>query len=358
VVKRYHSIESGSFTYFVTSTPESPWTLVEGNVTDWALVRQVSFYQYDTPNLNAYIGSAVADAKRHALQHVDSTPYEFLEDLAEIGETISFLKSPLHSIKNLFSAYKRSRKKVKKYYENTPGTAEELKALADLWAQYRFALAPLIRSVMNAAEVLEKFDSIERPKRRTAHGWGKEFSLARVETYAPHKPYGPADTLVFDYTKVSDAEAEAHAAIYYEVSNPLVDWKFALGLRLKDIPVTMWEIVPLSFMVDRLINIKSMLTGLINLADPTVTILAGSVTTKRSERVNITLEDWFSSLGTLTVLMTKNDSVTFETFTYSRDLWDPAISDTLPRFTPGQLVKDVTSLLDLLAITTQIASAM
>jgi hypothetical protein len=348
VVKKYYSETEGRNTHWITATPQNKYIMTSGNQTDWCLQKKVSYYQYNECTAPDYFVDAGQLAKQKCLAHVDSTPYEFFEDLAEIGETLRFLKNPVNSLENLLRAYAKKKRKL----DRITDVKQKAKALADLWNQYRFAAAPLARSLMTIAEIADsKADSIVRPRRRTAHGFG-ENSTEKVESFEPWMSFGPGDAIVFHYDKASRREIQAHASIYYEVSNPLVDWRFKLGLRLKDVPVVLWEVFPLSFLYDRLFDIKSMISGLLNLSDPAVTFLASSVTTKEWKYVQNTMSNFWSSYGTLTTDVHSVDSVFNEEFSYRRRTWQPSVFDTIPQLTPGNLVSDLTKILDLIAIIT------
>lgn len=346
VSKRYWSEKVGKTAFWFPADPTKKYELMEtGSLTTWML-SQAAWYQYDSLSYTGSLPfSAAAQAKGFSLARVDSTPYDYFEDLAELGETIQFLKNPLHSISNLIDVFKTKMRKAQKL----PDSLERAKAIANVWKQYRFALMPLVRSISNALELLAE-DEVKRPARRTAHGFSTSVGPNVVTTREPWRPFGPADSLVFHYAITDSKEVEAHASIYYEVSNPIADWKFKLGLRLKDVLPTLWEIVPYSFMVDRLYNISNLLKGLINLADPTVSFLASSVTEKTTQTREISGTGMWTSLGTLTTSSVDNDSVFYETFRYKRSLWKPDVFDAIPSITWRNLVKDVTSILDLLAI--------
>jgi hypothetical protein len=141
-----------------------------------------------------------------------------------------------------------------------------------------------------------------------------------------------------------------HATIFFEVTNPLKDWNFLLGLRMKDIPTGLWEIVPLSFMVDRLLNIKNTISGAVNFLDPTVTFLAASTRIKKTTTSNITFTGCTYLEDLYTYKLENPDTVKHEVFEYNRGLWEPTFSDVVPPFTLGGLVEDIAKTADLIAI--------
>jgi len=288
------------------------------------------------------ISNLETPTKQRCLANVDSTPYEFFEDLAEIRETIQFLKNPLASLAQIGRAYK-----YQKSHMNIRDIKRKAKAYADLWNTYRFAAAPLVRSMLTALEAYNDREKALRPSRRTAHARDS----ARTGSTETQTAYAFGMQQMHHYNKVSHRSADVHASIYYEVTNPLDDWFFRLGLRLKDIPTTAWEIIPLSFMVDRLINIRAAIAGLVNLADPNVTILAGSYTVRQDNVHTLSLYSRTWPYGQYTATISNPDFMKRTSYTWTRSTWLPSIADTIPAVTPGYLVSDVTKCLDLIALT-------
>ncbi len=281
-----------------------------------------------------------ADAKQICLAKVDKTPYEFLEDLGEIGETIRFLKNPIKGIADLADVYRRKVKRIKRQQ-----LKDEAKALANLWNQYRFAFLPLVRSLVDAIAVAEGWNDITRAPRRSAHARTSDQSS---DQSSPLLQTG--GRYYFQWSKEDIREEQVHASILYEVTNPVADWRFKLGLRSKDIPRVAWELIPLSFMVDRLYDVRSMIAGALNLADPTVAILAGAVTTREYSEQKISLIARWDIYSAFTWDISDSDHFLYKDFSYKRDSWTPEISDTLPIIDRRQLVQDFESILDLIAI--------
>lgn len=332
---------SNTFRYWVTNVPNQVGYSVSGNVTAFQLAR-CSWYAFDVPNSLEPSLDTAAVAKQFALANVDSTPYEFFEDIGEIGETIRFLRNPLAAINDLAKNFSRKKRLL-------PGWPKPLaKDLANLWNQYRFAFLPLCRSLMSAMDALANFKGRSRPERRTAHGFCNaethNSELANPWTMSPNP-------VIYQYRKECTYSKNSHAAIYYEVSNPAANLSFYLGLRLKDVPVVMWELMPLSFMVDRLYNVKNMLSGLLNLADPAVSILAASITERPVQTAKITNLGRYWSLGEYTWQNGQTpDYVIYTIDGFKRSVWVPKAVDVLPTLTYRNLVNDTSKILDLIAI--------
>jgi len=325
----------------------APYRLIEGSGPVQCHYWGIQSSSYATWSWNYFpsthdLDADMVKAQNRALANLDSTPYDFFEDLLEIRETIKFLRNPLAAIRALKSAYTRSVKKINRM----KNLSRKAKALADAWNQYRFALAPLVRTIVQAADAYNHRGSTRRDPRRSAVGSvTSKYEVWAKKTYTLNFYTGGKTYFNRGYFHV----AESKATILYEVTNPLKDWKFNLGLRAKDIPVVLWEVVPLSFLVDRLVNIKRSIQALVNLLDPNVTILAASTRLKDSrirkhELTDVQLNSW-----TLTKLVP--DANEREKFVYERKVWEPSISDITPGFSPEIVVKDVTNITDLLALT-------
>lgn len=281
---------------------------------------------------------SISAAKASALANVDSTPYSFAEDIAEWRETLTFLRNPLGSLKNLSNSFSRdvsglmARRKALK----------RAKAVSDVYLTYRFALSPLIRTINNLVQAYN--DNPKRPKRRSARGQGE----VEYSNYADQQR-GSAGNLL--YWRVSiKASAKVKAVIGYEVSNPVMDWRFKYGLRFKDIPATLWAIFPMSFMYDRLLNVSVAIQGMTNLVDPSVSFLGASTTHRVSSESTYSYYRQVHSSYNTTI---SPDVQKTGTFDYTRLLWDPNGLDAIPPVTLGNLVSSTTKVADLLALITQ-----
>ena len=291
----------------------------------------------------------MASAKFQALSRVDDTPYAFGEDVGELRETMRFLKNPLTSI---FGLGKRFQKELRtRHHGKTRGDARTTKqkltaakhnadAAADLWLSYRFALRPLVRSAHDAIEAaLYRIEA--SPERRTARGYSNwEHSAHGAGTSG-------TSTNQYTYSKGYQIEKKWKAVIMYEVSNPCAAWQRDLGLRGKDFPHTMWQLMPYSFMVDRMVDIGGAIRGLTNLADPNVKILAGSVTIKKDEQQWHRFESQYTPGWHHSITGEKR---IHKEFVYKRVTWRPGYRDAMPPINIGGLVDSATKNADLVAL--------
>jgi hypothetical protein len=296
-----------------------------------------------------------AKAKTSALANIDSTPYAFGEDALELRETVKFLKSPLGSLFNLSRNFKRQynlRKKVTRFSNYKPNptalkileqtygkldksTLRLAQAHAGVWLNYRFAVSPLVRSCMDVLEAYSEELPV-LPERLTSRGFANDSGYKEKLGWT----YGGRG---YDISK--SYESDVKASILYEVSNPIRDWRYRLGFRVKDWPTTIWQILPYSFMVDRLVNITDLSKGVINLVDPNVKILSACT---RRKATTTTLYELVQEVAACDIL--QGEVVKDEAFIYDRQPWTPSIRDTIPVVTPLFLVKDATHVSDLVSL--------
>lgn len=277
----------------------------------------------------------VSAAKLQALGNLDRTPYSFAEDLAEMHETLRFLRDPLGSLRKLSQEFKGRVDSLLDLKRNL----SRADAIANVWLQYQFAFLPLIRSANDA--IASVGNKTRRPKRRTARG-RSVFSGSDSDTQVTLDGY-------YSHASVT-TESTVRAGILYEVTNPLEDWQFKYGLRFKDIPETLWAIFPYSFMVDRIFNLSQSVRGLVSFLDPNVNIL-GAWDSVKSSTISIQgIDDVVSPNVIETMLKFVPDEMEYEEHSYTRNVWVPSIGDLLPEVRLGDLIDTSTKIADLAAL--------
>ncbi len=291
-------------------------------------------------DLTIDLDQSIAEAKSRAIADIDSTPYSFAEDVGEIRETLLFLTGTLKALNRPVDSFYRY---VRRLRESSPKITQA-QAIAEAWAIYRFAISPLIRSGHDLLEA--QTAKVVRPERRTARGFVEIPKRSVSEKGVIHPPH-PS----FRWNLHTTGELLAKAGILYEVSNPVIDWRFKYGLRFKDIPTTLWAITPYSFMVDRVSNISNTITGLVNFLDPQVKFLTAWYTTKydRSFERSFVNQVIPSSAWSVSV---SPDTQKVREFAYNRVVWAPTAIDTVSPLNLKGLVDSTTKVADLLALIT------
>lgn len=309
------------------------------NSADWSLSGPVTqaylALGYPTiPSSTVSDSSLLHRSRLQALAGIDKPALESGEDLLELRETIELLKNPL---KGLLTNLKRVDRAWNAYNRrNTKKVLALSTFLADNWLQYRFAFSPLVRSVHGLlAEIQSPTKS--PPDIRRSHGRGSD-----LFKYAGNLPVG---SLTYNCSR--SIQTDYHSVIIYRIKKRSDNWQWRYGLRTKDMPKNFWAVVPLSFMVDRVVDLSSMISAATNLADPSVEMLGASTVRKRIQKDRITLvsdsnPDYTTSIS--------GNNMDYTTVTYDRSLWSPSLIDTLPTVKPMGLVSSAENVADLVTL--------
>jgi len=326
----------GSYTASLKGDPETGSSVEgDGSVTHWAAqFGQNPFEYFEKANLS----TSMTKAKLQALGNIDSTPYAFAEDIFEIRSTIRFIRDPLKSILKLVRQMKKKHRNRGSYKARYSASLYDMsKTSSDIWLTYRFALTPLVKSVMDAIEVLDNGLSDTPNLRRNARGKSED-NISSSDKITPAQ---------FSFDRATTSKEVLRANILYQVKNPVTGVSRELGLRPSDIPETLWAIVPFSFMVDRVVDISGYIRAFTNLANPNVEILAASITRKYTDDLSVTVVE--EDAPSYNVQLSGDTSFQSDGG-YTREIWDPDISNLSVDFDVSGLVKDVTSIVDLLAL--------
>ncbi len=293
------------------------------------------------------LSQAINIAKQQCIANIDSTPFSFAEDIAEFRETLRFLRNPLTSIRTLSINYRKAVEKIKRgqKFSAKKGYSRQLaEDLSAVWLEQRFAVMPIFRSVLKLMEAYET-DTVYRPERRT--------SRSHIEVPKRNDARSVVKTHLgrtFTYWCKAESEGSVRTGIIYEVEHPMVNWQYKYGLRLKDIPATFWAVQPLSFMVDRFLNISDFISGAVNLLDPNVKVLGAWTVTKKSRTKSIGVRKIVESGYTSTIVP---DDIVDREFYYNREVWVPSLADTVPVPNLRGLVDSAAKTTDLLALIIQ-----
>ncbi len=321
-----YSTGSGSMRFeALTGNPNGYFYTLTGLVTSLRLDLNQIYGFHPAPAVN--IDSS---AKQKAIAGIDTTPFAFGEDLLELGETVKFLRKPIQSLLVLTTAFVKQVRRHPRY------RTDLAKAIAEVWLTFRFAVSPL---VLSAHAAIEAYTLTEKtlPPRLTSRGF--DFGEASDSGY---------DIMSGRVTEwKSSRTLKNHAQILYQVSNPIHDWRWRLGVRNKDIPAAIWAVMPYSFMVDRVVDISSFITGIANLSDPNVRILSGSYTVRDEIVRELQLISMYTPGWSTTG---KGEKITSKTFGYGRTPWAPTVLDTLPSFNARGIAESGKQLADVLAL--------
>lgn len=281
--------------------------------------------------------SLAAAAKARAIGNVDRAPFSIAEDIAEMRQTVSLLRNPLQSIHRLSdSVFRRRINPI-----NNKGISTSL-SLAEVWATVRWGYFPLMQSVETIVASLG-YDVVDTANSVILSSHGKAEDSGKIIQPDLRRTYGS------NYDKFYHSHAierKVRAYVLYRNYNPIRDWRYKYGLRARDVPELLWAITPWSHMIDRITSISTSLRGLSALSSPSIEIVGGGVVSKTD-----TYEVWkyITQHEPPYVSSGSGDDYVTHNFSFGRTLWSPSVLDTFVESDFGNLVKDVTSIVDLVA---------
>lgn len=293
------------------------------------------------PWLNYDKSAGFNQVKLDCLSKIDKTPYAFMEDLFELKSTLSSLRNPLQSAVQAAGKFQGRRKSRVGYYlkRGLKPTKATAAATSDAWLASRYEFRPLMYSMFGILDELAGSKRARAVVMRSSATDSNNSSGTKQMT-------GSGCT----YSYTSDIMSKWKVGVYYTVSNPLDGVSWDLGLRLKDIPNTIWAVMPYSWVIDRFVNISGFIRAFTNLVDPNVHILAGYQT--RTADINSSLvvnaipaSGWTGG-GSAGPIVTHIEH-------FDRTPWSPSLSDlSVPSFDTNNL-KDLSNLADLAALAAQ-----
>lgn len=242
------------------------------------------------------------------------------ESLATLGQTISMLRHPLKGASDLLVRMHKSRK-----LRLGKTTASAARATADTWLEYRYGWTPLI---LDTKEIIKKSHKLREKceVRRLVARAGDSASISDSKSWSCVVVGSDSFSGSRTFTKT----VRCGVGVLYEVRNRTTSDELAalFGTRLRDIPATIWELVPYSFVIDWFTNVGDWLQAIT--PDPGVVPLGHWIssvdtsTLKRSGRYEWSnpsehLTEWAGDLG--------SEEIT--NFTFSRSCNTPIT------FTPG-----------------------
>jgi hypothetical protein len=197
---------------------------------------------------------------------------------AELGKTLRMIKRPLENLARYVRlASVNDKRRVLKWRDSMKKTGAETLYLWQFimseWLRYRYGIMPLIYDVEGIMKLANK---LEVPVRRTARGEAK-FSSGTLTNVIPFgESYFQGQTTTYLKTDVS-----VRAGVLYEHAASISN---RMGYELSQLPSTIYELVPYSFVLDWAVNLGDYIQAMEPKVD--VKVLASWTTTKVVEEAS------------------------------------------------------------------------
>lgn len=156
-------------------------------------------------------------------------------------------------------------------------------AFASAWNEYRFGWKPILYDLQGIKEAyINNLVSEDKPRRVVARATDGQIIWDKPNSIDTRPWFGlTSKTMLANYSH----RAKVSSGVLYELRDDSLESATArrMGLRLADVPASLWELVPYSFVVDRFLDIGPWLNAIT--PKPGVTVL-GSWTTTLDYQLN------------------------------------------------------------------------
>lgn len=250
---------------------------VIGDVANWIEGRII--------NRTAYVESDIVAARQIVLTKAYAKMYDSPvmsgEVINDLAKTVAMLRRPLgKSVKLLQKMHKEAVRNAKK--SNNRG----MSAAASAWLEMRYGWKPLMMDIESTMDEASVFATHLVERRLVARASQRfEGHVTDVQRLAGGLPSFDAA----DVTVSSKTYGLAAAGIIYDVANRTTSEQLiaCAGLRIRDVPATLWEIVPFSFVVDWFLGVGNWLQAIT--PDPELRVLGSWITTVVNRDVDLSI---------------------------------------------------------------------
>jgi hypothetical protein len=316
----------------ITATnPDDPISYLEigGCVTTAMLEIARPYINGEISRESSDLGGMASLAKANCLAKIDSTPYEFGEDIVEMKKTMEFIEEQGNLVRKLnknaksslhgnyqFLKHPSSRKILRHFKDGLDHQAKAHLVLS-------FGYGNVLRSALNA---MDAWNERERaiPVQRKASDTQQFRSVSRStleRLFNQNLSYG-------DYFFRSEAVFDTvKATVLYHHRDPVSDFRFQLGIRGKDLLPTAWNVVPASWFIDSFYNISNSIKAVENILDPSIVVDRAWITT-RSARQSVS--QYVYSKNTGYIYSGSGEPLTIEEDFKQRSPWIPSWQDAFP----------------------------
>jgi len=190
-------------------------------------------------------------------------------NLIEMDQTLRMLRRPLGNAISLLTKMVRKREALLR-------TAKDfMKASAQTWLEYRYGWTPIILDAKAIAKEVHKLREPYEKSRLVARAsidLGAKLTKVQCSGALPGNCGG-------EYTYTAHKHVLVHSGVIYEQSAQTSNQRLkkVLGLRDQDAPITVWELVPWSFVVDWFVNVGEWIQAVT--PNPSVTVKGSWTTT-------------------------------------------------------------------------------
>lgn len=242
-----NTVEIGTASYYIPYAPATPanvkkcahsYTQTMTNYTGG--LNRVGSPLKATVSSKIDRGRLVDLASTDAAANIDDPIFDGLVFVAELNETIRFLREPLST----WNKYLRDLKKFKNRKKSQRDRAL-IQFMGDSWLALRYGVRPLFYDMVKAVEAIDNVVSGDKPTRHTARGFSSDTANSTVTEVLYTNGVG------WTVSTTSDSRVVVRCGILYEMFRD----PDTFGIRFERIPEAAWEAMRFSFVIDWFVNI-------------------------------------------------------------------------------------------------------
>lgn len=224
------------------------------------------------PNLWDYSGSLEQTAIIEAYAKMNKSDIQGGEIMSDLGKTLLMLRNPLKTASNL--VYEMARFKKKRLKRHSGNVA---KAHSDMWLEYRYGWVPVVSDMRTIVSDYEKIKST--PARTVVVRASKALHESYAQSVSSVPGEGTKRNFTYSGAVTSKQDCEAHCGLIVRASRASTYDSAAsfFGFRAMDVPVTFYNIMPYSFVVDWFCGVGDWIQACV--PNPNVSVLASWMTT-------------------------------------------------------------------------------
>lgn len=248
--------------------------------------------------------------------------------VAEAKKTASMIASPFKRADELLRKLNSRKLNLVRKGLNVGG------AISSAWLEYRLGWKPLLYDLEGIWDAyIANTESFTKPTRIIARRSFKHSYELEAEPYTSSAPFLGGVPMV--RSKVLDCKVAS--GVLYEIHDASLEDATLrrMGLRLSDVPASVWELVPFSFVLDRFLAVGSWLSAIT--PKPGVKVLGSWTTTVSKAELFYKKLDYTFQISGYNVFVPGGQSMTDSSVTIQRVANPSTSSFAVPVWNPKDL---------------------
>lgn len=284
---------------------------------------------------------AMYKAQAKAYAYLDRAKLTLAEPISELRSLPHVLNQPLHELD-------KSSRRFQRFLETSRTRRGLIRNVGHAYAYVQWALVPTVRTLDEIANEYADRLSVPNSLRQTARGKGSVASDV-VRTVQN----GSGSGWLWQLEQVRRVATEVHAGIVYNTTTARdFTVRGRLGLLARDIPSGLWESAPLTFMIDRILNVRRFVKVCSALASGDIKISRDSFVVVRQTDTRLVRFINFRPASIPQAYLSPNTTPYYSRveFSMQRERWWPGLGDLASASRGTGLFDSLTKITDVLAL--------